>query len=233
MAKAFQTWTVLPHDPIDKVESNLWYVTGMMPDGRTQRAMCVARRRDGRLVIHNAIALEEPRMKELEAFGEPTFLVVPNSFHRQDAKIWKDRYPKIKVLCPAGGVEGVSKVVAVDGTYAGYPSDPDVELVHFDGCKDREGVMTVHSDGKTTAVINDMVMNITRRGGFWGFMLAPTGRPAVPRISRWAVVSDKRAFRAHLDRLAGDATLARIIVSHGRPMTDDPRGVLRAVGAEL
>ena len=91
MAKVFTTWTLLPHKPIEKLEENLWRVEGKMPDGKTQRAMVVARKQNGGLVIHNAIALEETEMKELEAFGKPEILLVPNRFHRQDSRIWKER----------------------------------------------------------------------------------------------------------------------------------------------
>src|SRR5262245_49018604 len=121
MAKAFQTWTVLPHQPLEKLADNLWRVEGTMPDGRTRRVMSVAKMRDGRLVIHNAIALEEPLMAELEAFGTPAVLVVPNAYHRQDAKIFKDRYPALRVHCPRGATKGVGKVVPVDGDYEDAP----------------------------------------------------------------------------------------------------------------
>ena len=34
-------------------------------------------------------------------------LVVPGGFHRLDAKIYKARYPQVKVLCPAGARQKV------------------------------------------------------------------------------------------------------------------------------
>src|SRR4051812_45540873 len=107
MAKAFEQWTVLPHGPIEKLSDNLWRVSGTMPDGKTTRVMTIARFGDGRLLMHNAIALEEPLMAELEAWGKPSFIVVPNGFHRQDAKIYKGRYPEAAVLCPKGATKRV------------------------------------------------------------------------------------------------------------------------------
>src|SRR6185295_6754886 len=95
----FETWTVLPHKPLRKHTPYFWSVQGTMPNPRIRRVMSVAKRADGRLVIHNAIALGEPEMQELEALGEPAFLIVPNRYHRQDAKIWKARYPKMQVYC--------------------------------------------------------------------------------------------------------------------------------------
>jgi hypothetical protein len=92
MAKCFTTWTVLPHDSIEKHSENLWSVSGNMPSGN-QRRMTIARRADGKLVIHNPIALDDAEMKEVEALGKPAYLIVPNAFHRQDAIIYKQRYP--------------------------------------------------------------------------------------------------------------------------------------------
>ena len=45
-----------------------------------------------------------------------------------DAKIWKDRYPAMKVITPAGAREKVEKAVPVDSTRADF-DDADVALV--------------------------------------------------------------------------------------------------------
>ena len=60
-------------------------------------------------------------------------LVVPNGFHRLDAKVMKDRYPALRVFCPAGGRKKVEQVVKVDGTYADAPKDDDVSAADLGG----------------------------------------------------------------------------------------------------
>lgn len=233
MGKWFTEWTVLPHEPVVKAEDNLWFAQGTLPRGETRRVMVVARYRDGRLLIHNAIALEEPLMAELEAFGDPAVLVVPNAFHRQDAKIWKDRYPKLHVVCPKAARKAVGKAVPVDGDYAEAPADDTVRLVHFDGCKGREGVLAVTSGDKVTLVVNDMLMNYRKQiGGVMGFFIAPTGTLAVPRFARWFFVSDKQAFRVQLEALATPA-VGRLIVSHGDVIEQDVAAKLRAAAAAI
>ena len=97
MAAGFTTWTVLKNKPIAKLEPNLWYVSGRMARG-TERKMVVAKRSDGDFVIFNAIALDPAGMAELEAYANLRYLLVPNGFHRQDAIIWKTRYPQLKVV---------------------------------------------------------------------------------------------------------------------------------------
>jgi len=90
MAVGSTQWTVLKHKPIDKLEANLWHVSGLMKGGH-ERKMTVAKRSDGDLLIFNGIALDDAKMAELEAFGKPKYLVIPNAFHRQDALIYKMR----------------------------------------------------------------------------------------------------------------------------------------------
>jgi hypothetical protein len=232
MPKAFDKWQVFPHRPIEKLEPNLWRVEGDLPDGNGTRVMTIVKKKNGELVIHNAIALEEDAMKEIDAFGDVTTIIVPSGYHRLDAKVFKERYPKAKFVAPEGAKKKVEQVVQVDGTYAGKIDDT-ITLTHLDGLKGAEGIMEIDSDGKKTLVFNDCINNLPKLGGVFGFMLAPTGMPAVPRITRWFMVKDMKAFRANLEKLAETKDLARVIVSHGKPLTDDPGGVLKTVAARL
>lgn len=235
MPKAHDTWKVLPHGPIEKLSPNLWRVQGVLSP--VHRVMAVAKRADGTLVVHNGIALEDTAMAELDAWGKVSTIVVPNGYHRLDAKIFKDRYPDAKVIAPAGSRAKVAQVVPVDGTYADAAKDAVVELVHLDGTKEREGAMIVRAPGDTTVVFNDAVFNMPHGKGFTGFILrrltASSGGPTVSRISRWLVVADKAAFRAHLERLAELPDLKRVIVSHYETISDDAAGTLRRVAATL
>ena len=233
MAVAFDAWTVLPHEPIEKIGENLWTVEGKMPDGKTQRRMVVARLADGRLVVHNAIALDDAEMKELDAFGKVAAIVVPNAFHRQDSRIFKKRYPDAKVYCPRGSTKKVLAAVPVDGDYTQVPSDATVRAFHLEGVKDREGVLEIESADGRTLVFNDAVLNMTKLRGLFGFLLSPTGRPSVPRVMRYFIVSDRRALADHLLRLAQSTNLKRIMVAHGRTIVENPGGVLSSVAREL
>ncbi len=89
---------ILPHKPIQKLSENLWRVQGDLPHFGMQRVMTIAKRAAGDLVIHSAIKMDEASMREMEAFGEPTYLLIPHSRHRLDAPKFKRRYPKLIVL---------------------------------------------------------------------------------------------------------------------------------------
>ncbi|MBA3461962.1 MAG: hypothetical protein H0T46_18520 [Deltaproteobacteria bacterium] len=233
MAKAHTTWKVLPHGPIEKLSANLWRVEANLPGMEMKRVMSIGKRVDGTLVIHNAIALGEPEMAQIEAWGKVSTIVVPNGFHRMDAKVFKDRYPDARVLCPSGAKAKVEQVVPVDGSYADLPADAAVELQQLDGTKDREGVMIVRAGNDTSLVFNDAVFNMPHLKGFTGFVLrrvtSSTGGPRVSRIAKLFVIADKAAFRAHVEKLAALPCLARVVVSHHETITEDPAGTLKRV----
>ena len=233
MSAAFETWTVLAHRPIEKLEENLWRVEGHLPNGRTQRSMIVARMRDGRLLIHNAIALDEHEMAELEAFREPVILVVPNGFHRQDARIWKQRYPSMRVYCPRGGIKAVAKVVSVDGDLDSMPSDDSVRMAHLVSMKGGEGYLVIRSEARSTLVLNDALLNLPKAGGVMGFLLAPTGRPSVPRVMRWMQMRSRADCTRELSELAALPELGRICVGHGKTLEGDVKSILHDVAATL
>ncbi len=55
----------------------------------------------------------------------------------------------------------------------------------------------------------------------------------LPGIARLLVISDRAAFRAHLERLAALPGLRRIVVAHHLTIDRDPAATLRAVAATL
>ena len=230
MPNVFTEWTVLPHRPIEKLADNLWRVSGKM--GKVQRQMVLARMRDGRVVVDNAIALDDAAMRELEAWGEPSVLIIPNRYHRQDALIWKQRYPKATVVAPARGRKHIEKIVKVDLATTEAPSDDTVRIVPMDGCAS-DTLLEIRSGDAVTLVFCDAIMNIPKRSGLVGFFLAPTGQVATPRFQRWLGMQDKRAFAKHLEQLAATPGLQRLLFGHGAPVTEGAPDALRRVAAQL
>lgn len=237
MPKAYESWTVLPHRPIEKVSESLWRVEGDLPNMPLKRVMTVAKRADGRLVVHNGIGLDEASMKEIDAWGEVAFVLVPNGYHRLDARTYHDRYPKAQVLAPFGAKAKVAEVTEVHGSFDDFPPDDVVSLETLDGTNQAEGAMVVRDASGTTLVLNDAVFNMPHVPGVQGFFLkhltGSTGGPRVSRIGKLFVLKDKAAFRAHLERLADLPDLRRVVVSHHETITSDPAGTLRSVAAAI
>jgi hypothetical protein len=236
MAKPYETWTVSPHGPIEKLTENLWRVGAQIPKAPISRTMLVARLGDGRLVIHNGIALDDAEMKELESWGTPAFLIVPNAGHRLDAKIFKDRYPSMRVIGPAGAKPKIEQIVKLDATEADF-GDDSVRYEILDGTGGGEGVLVVRSSAGTTLVFTDAVMNMQSLPGFGGFMMGLFGftgpAPKVTMPARMVLVKDKKALRGDLERRAATAGLVRVEVAHGAPITSAPADALRGAAAGL
>jgi hypothetical protein len=237
MAKAHASWTILPHGPIEKLSENLWRVEGALANMPLRRVMTLARRTDGGLVVHNAIALGDAEIAEIDAWGEVTAILVPNGYHRLDAPSFEERYPNARVYAPSGARKKVEEVVPVDGTYADFPSDAAVSLSEIDGTAGGEGVMKVASKDGVTLVFNDAIFNMPHLNGAQGFVMRhitqSSGGPRVTRVARFFLVKDKAAFRAALAALADTPDLVRVIVSHHEMITSQPREALLAAAQTL
>lgn len=253
---------VLPHGGIEQLEENLWRVEGTLPNMPLKRVMTIVKvdvkvnvdeamgamggdgDRGKRLLIHNPIALQDIALRELEALGTPSYLVIPNGWHRLDSRWFVQRYPQARVYAPAGSRKKVAEHVPVAGTPADFnllfPADPSVSLTDLDGTAGRELVMTVRSRRGVTVVFADALFNMPHLSGFQGFVLRhitqSSGGPRTSRVARLLIIKDKRAFAAHLERLADPSPplpVVRIIVAHHLPITDRPAEVLRQVAQSL
>jgi hypothetical protein len=213
-------------------------VTGAvhMPVGDLPRRMTVVRLYDGRLVIFSAMSLNDEQMGVLEAFGRPASLIVPGDHHRLDARAWKDRYPLMQVLTPAGACDTVSEVVHVDATAASF-DDPTVAFITVAGTREHEAALRVNGRDGTTLVLNDLMANIHDATGFSGWLLKLMGfageQPSIPLPVKAAMIKDKEALRGQLRLWAADPTLRRIIVSHGSIIEEQPQEALHQLGESL
>lgn len=239
MPQPFQTWQVLPHGKLTAIDHNLLTVVGdlHMPLGEFSRRMTVARLADGRLIIYSAIALDEPEMVALERFGIPAFMVVPSELHRMDAKIWKQRYPRMLVLAPDGAREKVEEVVRVDASCEWDFRDPSVRLVTVPGTEQGEAALVVNHHDGVTLVVNELIWNIHDQPGFGGWLMKISGftgdEPHIPPLIALRAIKNKPALKAQLEQWANLYGLKRIIVSHGDIIEREPTKVLRDLASQL
>jgi hypothetical protein len=238
-AKVSDAWNVLEHGPIERITERLWRVEGAIPGMTLRRVMTVAKRENGGLVIHSAIALRPAELAELEAWGKPEVLAVPGAYHRLDAPAYKKRFPGLRVLAPSATLGKVREVVRVDGTYEDFPADKAVELRSVPGTGGREGAMFVRCAAGLSVVLNDVVMNMDRKRDLLGFLfttlLGSAPGPRVSRLSRLTLVTDRQALRAELERLAALPDLANLIVSHEKLASgrDEARAALQRAATFL
>ncbi|MFO0679195.1 MAG: hypothetical protein U0169_21890 [Polyangiaceae bacterium] len=211
-------WKVLEHGPLETLAPNLWRVEGAIPNMSLRRVMVVARMTDGRLVIHNGIAVDEATLASVLACGTPAFLVVPNGGHRLDAPAWKARFPDLRVVAPRGSRAKVEEKVAVDLACDEFPADDTVSFAKLDGIDDTEAAMLVRSADGVSVVLNDIVFNMDTKKDFLGWLITTifgsAPGPRVSRLAKFMFVKDKAKIRASLERLADTKDLVRLFVAH-------------------
>jgi len=235
---AAASWDVLPHGEIETVDEGLWCVSGVikLPVGAFPRRMTIVRLADGRLVIYSAMALDEAQQRQVEALGEPGFLVVPNDHHRRDAAAWKARYPEIVVCAPPGSQDRVTEKVAVETTVPRF-EDANVAWLVVRGTREHEVALRVSRPGGVTLVVNDVIANIRHSHGFGGWLLRKMGfagdEPHVPGPIRLMLVKERGELREQLLEWASLPRLRRIIVAHGDTVDRDPAIALQSLAASL
>lgn len=239
MPSLHDNWKVFPHGPVEKVDEGILSVEGEinMPLGRFPRRMTIVALKDGRTVAFSPVALHEPAMREIEAFGALSFMVVPNGFHRLDARPFKQRYPDIKVICPPGSKKRVEKAVPVDAVSDVF-NDRDVRFALVKGMRNAEAALVVRRGSGTTLILNDVISNVRHPKGLGANIMARlfgfgVKHPQMAREVRWLFVGDKRALAKQLRDWAGIPDLYRIIVSHGEIIEQSPAEALRSVAATL
>ena len=238
MTAVRETWEVLPHGPVTVLDDGILTVTGQIPLPlvELERRMTVVRLADGSTVIYSAVALDEEAMKEIEALGPPRYLVVPGDAHRLDARIYKERYPKVHVLTPPGARERVGKVVHVDATEIDF-GDPDVTWQTIAGAGGHEAALIVRRASGTTILVSDLIANLRRKGGFEGWMLHVMGfggdKPVVPTVERALMVESKVQLRQQFLDWAAIPDLRRIVMSHAKPIEHGAAQALRDLAATL
>lgn len=234
MTEPFKEWTVLPHGKLTRINDRILSVVGdlKMPLLDLPRRMTVVRLDTGDLAIFSAIALREPDMAELEAFGRPAFLVVPSIRHRLDAPNYARRYPGITVVAPRFGIEKTREVVPVDTSVPGF-GDATVRYVEVAG----DSALEVDGDDGLTVIVNDLIGDIHGEHGIGGWLLRVMGfagdEPHVPGPVKLVLGKHKSEVAQQFRRWAERDDLRRIIVSHGDTIERDPRGALRKLAASL
>lgn len=239
MAKLHNEWTVLPHGPLREVDERLLTVVGQipMPLGNFPRRMTVVGLSGGRTALFSPIPLVEAEMERIEALGQPAFLIIPGGFHRLDARPFKARYPKARVVAPYGARELVSEAVRVD-LVLDRLDDPETSFVTLAGTANREAALIVRRPGGISLVVNDIIAHVANPQGFGAWLMTRlfgfgATRPAIPRPIKSKLVKDPPDLAAHLADWAAIPGLRRIIPSHGEIIDRQPAAQLLRLAQSL
>lgn len=234
MARPERPWIVTPHDPIEKLEDDLWAVDGAIPGGvPARRRMSIIKRSDGRLVFFHAVPLEDAALAEVRTWGEPGFLVVGHDQHAVDAPAFAKKLG-IPIYGPRANAEKLRRKVALAGTLEELPPDPRLAVESVPGTKNGETVVTVRSQGGTRAslLFCDAVQNV-RSAPWWLRLLGFVGGPKCPWFFKMLVMRDRQALRGGFERMAATPGLVRLVPCHGAIFSDDAPGAMRRIAASV
>lgn len=239
---------VLPHGTIEELAPNLWHVTGTLPSSTmVPREMVLYKLADASLLIHSAIALNEPGMAKLESLGTPKILIVPNRIHRLDAGVYKQRYPQLIIVCPAAAKPYVEQVVAVDRIAEEVLPAYGIICHEPAGIRPQELVYELPLPTGRALVFTDILFNLNKSylqqhlptGEFllqWlgASIIGSSGFFGITSLGRRFFMKDRNAYHQWLEALAdGIPELQAICVAHGSPIVVDCNSRLRQAAARL
>jgi hypothetical protein len=198
--------------------------------------MTVARLSDGGLFVHSPVPLDAPARRELDAFGPVRAVVAPNRLHHLFVGAWREAHPDASVYGAPGLAEKRRDLAfdAVLGDEAPPAWAADLDQLVFRAIPLLNEVVFFHRASRTL-VLTDIAFNV-RRADSWLTRAVlrldgAYGRFGVSRIGR-AVIRDRRAARAAIDRMLG-WDFDRVIVAHGEVLERGGRDALREAFAWL
>ncbi|HVU49237.1 MAG TPA: hypothetical protein VHL80_01045 [Polyangia bacterium] len=236
MPKAPRPWIVTRHDPIEKLEDNLWAVQGDVPGVPFKRRMFIVRRSDGTLMFFGvAMPLEDGALSEVLAFGRPATLLVPHDQHMIDARAFSEKLG-LEVYGPRACERKMRERAGLAGFVEDIPADPSVRVVPVAGAKTGEAAVIVTSAGgqRTSLLVADVLQNNPKHTvGLLPRLMGFAGGPKVVPVFKMMFLEDKAALKRQLSEWSELPGLARAMFCHGESVTDGAAAALKAAAAGL
>eukprot|EP00698_Gefionella_okellyi_P008668 TRINITY_DN2162_c0_g1_i2.p1 TRINITY_DN2162_c0_g1~~TRINITY_DN2162_c0_g1_i2.p1 ORF type:complete len:283 (+),score=49.42 TRINITY_DN2162_c0_g1_i2:64-912(+) len=188
------------------------------------RVMYIYRLPTGKLLLESCIAMPEKQMHQLDALGAVEIILVPNVSHRLDCRVYKERYPDAKVVCPAAARTKVEEVCHVDATSEDVLPQYGIQV--FEAGLQQTCEMPVAlplADGTRALLISDLLFTTHAAQPWWVRALARlvgvTDKPAVSRTFRWFMLKDKPKTRTFLQQCIDDPVgYSALLISHCGPL---------------
>lgn len=236
MPKAPRPWIVTRHDPIEKVEDNLWTIQGDVPGVPIKRRMFIVKRSDGTLLFFGcAIPLEDELLAEISAWGRPSALVVTHDQHMIDARPFAERL-KLAVYGPKECEAKIRQRADLAGFLGDLPTDTAVDIVPVAGAKTGEPAAIVRSSGgrRVTLIVSDAVQNNSKESlGFFPRICGFAGGPKVVPLFKMLFTTDKAALKRQVSEWSQLPGLVRVMFCHGDAVTDGAAAALTAAAAAI
>lgn len=192
--------------------------------------MTVVRLRDGSLVLHSPVALDDDLQAELARLGPPRHAIAPNRFHHLFIGDYRRAFPAVR-LYAAPGLPEKRTDLAFDAVLSDDPPPEwagQLDQEHFKGFPVMSEVAFCHRASRTL-LTSDLAFNLGPEAPFVtrvAFrMVGGYGRLG-PSVVEKVLIRDRASARASLERiLAWD--FDRIVLAHGTVLESGGREALR------
>lgn len=236
MAKSARPWIVTRHDPIEKLEENLWTVHGDVPRIPFTRRMFIIKRSDGSLMFYGtAIPLDDASLAEVTAWGRPALLVVPHDQHMIDARPFAEKLG-LRVYGPKACEAKMRERAELAGLLEDLPADPTVEVTPVAGTKTGEPAIIVRSAGgqRVTLLVADAIQNNTKGSmGLLPRLMGFAGGPKVVPVFKLLFTKDRAALKQQIGSWGDLPGLVRVVPCHGDAVAEGAGAALKAAAAAL
>ncbi|MEO0649702.1 MAG: DUF4336 domain-containing protein [Planctomycetota bacterium] len=218
---------------LEPLVDGVWTVDGPlqiagMPIGHR---MTVIRLATGGLWLHSPLPHTPELTALLEPLGPIEHWVVPSRTHDLYVDGWFER-------CPNAASWGAPKLRKPhpDWAFTGWlgadldaPWRDEIDLLEIEGAPRVGEWMFLHRPTHT-AITADVLFNLGTGAKGWGKLMQKVagtyGNAGVSRLLRLAT-KDRERFNASIRRVL-EWDFDKLVVGHGAPLTEDPKGKLRA-----
>lgn len=180
--------------------------------------MTVVRLKNGDVLLHSPIRIDDALAAEIEAIGPVRYLIAPNCFHHLYLTDVMARYPEAKLYTAPGLAQ---KRPDLDVTAEIRPDKKLPWADEFDwfalaGAPKMNEIILLHRASKTL-MVTDLMFNMSRvRGPMTPFLLLCAGAWRKPGQSRvWRLLTrDRKAAKASLQPVLAQ-NFDRVTMAHG------------------
>lgn len=187
----------------------------------------------GGVALVSPVPMDDALAARVEALGPVEFLVAPNLLHHLYLADAAGRFPKARVLGPAG-LRTKRPDLRIDLALGGPLPDElttTVEVVPIEGAPSVDEFVFYHRPSQSL-VVTDLVFNVTRPRGVIAhvalWLMGCHGRVAQSRA--WKFFVKDRAAAARSARRVLGLAVRTLVVAHGDVVTEDvPNALARAL----
>jgi hypothetical protein len=193
--------------------------------------MTVVRLRDGSLLLHSPVALDEPLQAALLDLGTPRFAIAPNRFHHLFVGDHQRAFSQVR-LYAAPGLPEKRRDLSFDAVLSDVPPPEwagQLDQALVEGLPSMNEVAFCHRASRTLLVC-DLAFNLGPTAPFATRLalrlIGGYGRLGPTRVEK-LLVRDRGKARASLERILG-WDFDRVVVAHGTVLETGGREALRA-----